>query len=66
MLTTNAECILGVLTDKAKNFIKKNAKMAAEEKAKSADGNEDVVLQKHRYGSRRFPSNQTSLITSPS
>ena len=55
MLTMNAECTLGVLTDKAKNFIKKNTKMAEEEKAKSTKGNKDVALQKHRYGSPHFP-----------
>lgn len=43
-----AECILGVITDKAKTFIKKNAEAAAEEKAKS-QGNEDVALQRHRW-----------------
>lgn len=42
------ECILGVITEKAKTFIKKNAEAAAEEKAKS-QGNEDVALQKHRW-----------------
>lgn len=52
ILMTNTECTLGVVTDKAKNFIKKNAETAAEEKAKSAKGNDDIALQKHRYISR--------------
>lgn len=48
MLTVNPECILGVITDKAKDFIKTTAEKAAEEKAKSSKGKEDVALQKHR------------------
>ncbi|KXT09669.1 hypothetical protein AC579_9975 [Pseudocercospora musae] len=42
------ECILGVVTEKAANFIKANAEAAAKEKANSKkDG--DVVLQKHKW-----------------
>ena len=43
------ECILGVVTDKAANFIKKNAEKEAEEAAKSASRSSDVALQKHRW-----------------
>ncbi|KAH7333373.1 hypothetical protein BKA65DRAFT_596924 [Rhexocercosporidium sp. MPI-PUGE-AT-0058] len=43
------ECILGVVTDKAANFIKKNAEKFAEEAAKSASQPPDVALQKHRW-----------------
>ena len=45
---TLIECILGVITEKAKIFIKNTAEAAAEEKTKS-QGNEDVALQKHRW-----------------
>nr|OQO24577.1 hypothetical protein B0A51_09734 [Rachicladosporium sp. CCFEE 5018] len=43
------ECILGVVTDKAANFIKANAEAAAEEKAQDSQIDGDVVLQKHRW-----------------
>jgi len=49
------ECVLGVITEKAKTFIKKNAEAAAEEKAKSK-GNEDVALQQHRWVPVRLKS----------
>lgn len=42
------ECVLGVVTEKAKNFIKANAKKVAEDKAKSAKGSSTVALQNHR------------------
>ncbi|KAL3292791.1 nitrate reductase [Colletotrichum asianum] len=42
------ECLLGVVTDKAKNFIKKNAEKAAAEKAKDNDNNKRA-LQKHKW-----------------
>lgn len=45
--TDVAECLLGVVTDKAKNFIKKNAEKAAAEKAKD-NSNEKRALQKHK------------------
>ncbi len=45
---TSIECILGVITEKAKTFIKKHAEAAAEEKSKSQES-EDVALQKHRW-----------------
>lgn len=51
------ECILGVVTKKAKQFIKKNAEAAAEEKAKSK-GNEDITLQKHRWVPVRLKERQ--------
>ncbi|KAF2164012.1 hypothetical protein M409DRAFT_25783 [Zasmidium cellare ATCC 36951] len=43
------ECILGVVTDKAANFIKANAEASAKEKAQSSQKSGDVVLQKHRW-----------------
>ncbi|KFZ24223.1 hypothetical protein V502_01290 [Pseudogymnoascus sp. VKM F-4520 (FW-2644)] len=43
------ECILGMVTEKAKNFIKANAQKTAEEKAKPAKGNSTIALQKHRW-----------------
>ncbi|OLN97767.1 Nitrate reductase [NADH] protein-like protein [Colletotrichum chlorophyti] len=42
------ECLLGVVTDKAKNFIKKNAEKQAAEKAQSRS-NENRALQKHKW-----------------
>ncbi|KAL0943404.1 nitrate reductase [Colletotrichum truncatum] len=42
------ECLLGVVTDKAMNFIKKNAELAAAEKAKD-EGNNKRALQKHKW-----------------
>ncbi|KAJ3951178.1 hypothetical protein N0V92_012413 [Colletotrichum tropicale] len=42
------ECLLGVVTDKAKNFIKKNAEKAAAEKARD-NSNEKRALQKHKW-----------------
>lgn len=49
MTNTGIECILGTVTSKAANFIKKNAENAAKEKAGSQQGKEQVVLQKHRW-----------------
>ena len=43
------ECILGIVTDKAANFIKKNAEKEAQEAAKSGSRSSDVALQKHRW-----------------
>ncbi|KAF2089605.1 hypothetical protein K490DRAFT_37273 [Saccharata proteae CBS 121410] len=43
------ECILGVVTDKAMNFIKVNAKKAAQEKANSQSSQDQLTLQKHRW-----------------
>lgn len=43
------ECILGVVTDKAAQFIKSNAEAAAKEKAASKNKGQDVVLQKHKW-----------------
>ncbi|TIC99277.1 Nitrate reductase [NADH] [Colletotrichum higginsianum] len=42
------ECLLGVVTDKARNFIKKNAEKEAAEKAKG-DVDEKRALKKHRW-----------------
>ncbi|KAF9875001.1 nitrate reductase [Colletotrichum karsti] len=42
------ECLLGVVTDKAKNFIKENAEKAALEKAKD-NKNQKRALQKHKW-----------------
>ncbi|KFX88645.1 hypothetical protein V490_07496 [Pseudogymnoascus sp. VKM F-3557] len=43
------ECVLGMVTEKAKSFIKANAKKVAEDKAESAKGSSTVALQKHRW-----------------
>ncbi|PVH74043.1 hypothetical protein DL98DRAFT_605724 [Cadophora sp. DSE1049] len=44
-----SECILGVVTDKAANFIRKNGEKEAEEAAKSASQSSNIALQKHRW-----------------
>lgn len=49
LLTCFTECILGVVTDKAKKFIKKAAEATAKERAKSMEGSDTVTLQKHRW-----------------
>ncbi|KJK76320.1 hypothetical protein H634G_08380 [Metarhizium anisopliae BRIP 53293] len=43
------ECVLGVVTEKAANFIKKNAEAAAKEIALSSAKDDQVILQKHRW-----------------
>lgn len=43
------ECILGVVSDKAMTFIKKQAEQAAKEKANSANTSPELALQKHRW-----------------
>ncbi|KAK5109055.1 hypothetical protein LTR62_007603 [Meristemomyces frigidus] len=43
------ECVLGVVTEKAANFIRLNANAAAKEKAKGQNKDRDVFLQKHRW-----------------
>ncbi|OQO12698.1 hypothetical protein B0A48_02161 [Cryoendolithus antarcticus] len=43
------ECILGVVTEKASNFIKANAEAVAKGKAKDSQTDGDIVLQKHRW-----------------
>jgi len=43
------ECVIGVVTDKAAAFMKKNAEEATKEKAQSQDGGDKLVLQKHRW-----------------
>lgn len=49
LLTCFAECVLGVVTDKAKKFIKKTAEATAKERAKSTDGSDKITLQRHRW-----------------
>lgn len=48
-LLIDTECILGVVTEKAANFIKKNAEAAAEEQADSSKQGDQITLQKHRW-----------------
>ncbi|KAK5716161.1 hypothetical protein LTR15_009987 [Elasticomyces elasticus] len=43
------ECVLGVVTQKAADFMKANAEASAKEKAQSKNKGADVVLQKHRW-----------------
>lgn len=43
------ECLLGVVTDKAMNFIKKNAEKAALDKAKNSANGQNRALQKHKW-----------------
>ncbi|PBP22963.1 putative nitrate reductase [Diplocarpon rosae] len=43
------EGILGVVTEKAANFIQQNAERAAEEAVSSSSNSPDVILQKHRW-----------------
>ncbi|KAK5139170.1 hypothetical protein LTR32_007554, partial [Rachicladosporium monterosium] len=43
------QCVLGVVTPKAANFMKSNAEAAAKEKAESPSKGGDVVLQKNRW-----------------
>lgn len=52
MLTTAdgfiSECLLGTVTDKAKDFIKREAEEIAKERAKDASENSEVALDRHR------------------
>ena len=43
------ECVMGVVTKKAANFIRQDAKAAAKEQANRQRPDEDIVLQKHRW-----------------
>ncbi|KAK4992186.1 hypothetical protein LTR50_001364 [Elasticomyces elasticus] len=43
------KCILGVVTDKAKVFIKRHAETRAKETANSSKGNDHIALRKHRW-----------------
>lgn len=43
-----AECVLGTITDKAKDFIKKQAEEVAKERAKDTNKNSSVALDRHR------------------
>lgn len=44
-----SECILGSVTEKAANFIKKNAEDAAKAASSSQGGEDQLTLQKHRW-----------------
>ncbi|RHZ63579.1 putative nitrate reductase [Aspergillus thermomutatus] len=44
------ECLLGSVTQKTSEFIKKEAEETAKEKAKSAEGEEEVALKRHKTG----------------
>jgi len=48
MLTTDIECLLGTVTEKAKRFIQISAKKMAEERAGSIRDEKSLRLQKHR------------------
>ncbi|RDL32678.1 Uncharacterized protein BP5553_09134 [Venustampulla echinocandica] len=54
-----SECILGIITDRAKDFIKTAAEKVAEDKANSSRGDEDVALQKHRWVPVRLQMRET-------
>lgn len=43
------ECVLGVVTEKAANFIKQNAEAAAKDATDSSNNDENLALQKHRW-----------------
>ncbi|KAF4456771.1 hypothetical protein F53441_1207 [Fusarium austroafricanum] len=43
------ECALGVVTEKAANFIKKNAEAAAKDAAESSNKDKNLALEKHRW-----------------
>ncbi|OAQ97561.1 hypothetical protein LLEC1_06394, partial [Akanthomyces lecanii] len=43
------ECALGVVTEKAANYIKKNAEAAAKDKAETSQAEDKVALQSHRW-----------------
>ncbi|OCL15197.1 hypothetical protein AOQ84DRAFT_225138 [Glonium stellatum] len=43
------ECVLGIVTDKTMNFIKKNAEAAAKGEGQSEEGPDSITLQKHRW-----------------
>jgi nitrate reductase (NAD(P)H) len=44
-----AECVIGRVTDKAANFIKQQAKAAAEEAANTGDQSKNILLQKKTW-----------------
>ncbi|KAJ5815359.1 hypothetical protein N7474_007136 [Penicillium riverlandense] len=48
------ECAIGVVTEKAKEFMKKQAEESAKEKANSSKGHPDTVLDSHRWSFVRF------------
>ncbi|KAL5609456.1 hypothetical protein FOVSG1_004137 [Fusarium oxysporum f. sp. vasinfectum] len=43
------ECALGVVTEKAANFIKQNAEAAAKDTSRSSNTDEHLALEKHRW-----------------
>ncbi|EKG14250.1 hypothetical protein MPH_08578, partial [Macrophomina phaseolina MS6] len=43
------ECVLGIVTEKAADFIKKNDEAAAKDEASSQDNDDQLTLQKHRW-----------------
>ncbi|KAK5674261.1 hypothetical protein LTS10_012999 [Elasticomyces elasticus] len=49
------ECVLGVVTQKAADFMKTNAEADAKEKARSKNKGGDIVLQKHRWVPVKLP-----------
>lgn len=53
-LTKNAECALGVITEKAKGLIKKQAEDAAKEKASTSKKDTETVFDRHRWNAVRF------------
>lgn len=57
-LTGKPECILGVVTEKAKGLIKKQAEDAAKEKAESSKKTSDTVFDRHRWNPVRFKSKE--------
>ncbi|ENH65123.1 Nitrate reductase [NADH] 1 [Fusarium oxysporum f. sp. cubense race 1] len=44
-----AKCALGVVTEKAANFIKQNAEAAAKDTSRSSNKDEHLALEKHRW-----------------
>ncbi|EPS27518.1 hypothetical protein PDE_02461 [Penicillium oxalicum 114-2] len=54
-----SECVLGVVTEKAKGFIKKQAEEAAKEKAKSSEQGSETVLNRHRWRAVKFAGKET-------
>lgn len=57
-LTERAECVLGVVTDKAKGLIKKQAEDAAKEKEQSSQKTSDTAFDRHRWNPVRLKSKE--------
>ncbi|KAK2763124.1 hypothetical protein FQN54_009759 [Arachnomyces sp. PD_36] len=49
-----SECVLGTITDKAKDFIKRQAEEVAKERAKDTSKDSTVALDRHRWKQVRF------------